>query len=162
MSKGIVQFRYFGELNEKNYPTTISKAKLMSGVIFDDYTPIIKLGIQSLPGTKFRLNANQDYIMIGGVGLYELDMTQGTGVVTSINFDEMSLTNIDENQDAYLNEKINLKSVPVYYLEPNTIITVDDNKSDIHGEYILNKITIQLNHNGMMTVVATKAPPRLL
>ena len=27
---------------------------------------------------------------------------------------------------------------------------------------ILNKITIQLNHNGMMTVVATKAPPRLL
>ena len=40
--------------------------------------------------------------MIGGVGLYELDMTQGTGVVTSINFDEMSLTNIDENQDAYL------------------------------------------------------------
>ena len=65
-------------------------------------------------------------------------------------------------QYAYLNEKINLKSVPVYYLEPNTIITVDDNKSDIHGEYILNKITIQLNHNGMMTVVATKAPPRLL
>ena len=102
MAKSVVQFRYFGELNEKNYPVTITKAKLMSGVIFDDYTPIIKLGIQSLPGTEFRLNANQDYIMIGGVGLYELDMTQGTGVVTSINFDEMSLTNIDENQDAYL------------------------------------------------------------
>ena len=102
MSKGIVQFRYFGELYEKNYPTTISKAKLMSGTIFDDYTPIVKIGIQSLPGTKFRLNANQDYIMLGGIGLYELDMTQGTGVITSINFDEMSLTNIDENQDAYL------------------------------------------------------------
>lgn len=102
MAKSVVQFRYFGELNEKNYPVTITKAKLMSGVIFDDYTPIIKLGIQSLPGTKFRLNANQNYIMIGGVGLYELDMTQGSGVVTSINFDEMSLTNIDENQDAYL------------------------------------------------------------
>ena len=40
--------------------------------------------------------------MLGGIWLYELDMTQGTGVITSINFDEMSLTNIDENQDAYL------------------------------------------------------------
>ena len=74
----------------------------MSGVAFDGYTPIIKLGIQALPGTKFRLNANQDYIMVGSIGLYELDMTQGSGTVTSINFDEMSLTNIDENEDAYL------------------------------------------------------------
>ena len=74
----------------------------MSGVIFDGYTPIIKLGIQSLPGTKFRLNANQDYIMVGGTGLYELDMTQGSGVITSMNFDEISLINIDENNDAYL------------------------------------------------------------
>ena len=102
MAKKIIQFRYFGELNDKNYPLTITKAKLMSGVIFDGYTPIIKLGIQSLPGTKFRLNANQDYIMVGGTGLYELDMTQGSGVITSMNFDEISLINIDENNDAYL------------------------------------------------------------
>lgn len=102
MAKKIIQFRYFGELNDKNYPLTITKTKLMSGVIFDGYTPIIKLGIQSLPGTKFRLNANQDYIMVGGTGLYELDMTQGSGTVTSMNFDEISLINIDENNDAYL------------------------------------------------------------
>lgn len=102
MAKKIIQFRYFGELNDKNYPLTITKTKLMSGVIFDGYTPIIKLGIQSLPGTKFRLNANQDYIMIGGTGLYELDMTQGSGTITSMNFDEISLTNIDENNDGYL------------------------------------------------------------
>lgn len=102
MAKKIIQFRYFGELNDKNYPLTITKTKLMSGIIFDGYTPIIKLGIQSLPGTKFRLNANQDYIMVGGTGLYELDMTQGSGTITSMNFDEISLTNIDENNDAYL------------------------------------------------------------
>lgn len=102
MAKKIIQFRYFGELNDKNYPLTITKTKLMSGVIFDGYTPIIKLGIQSLPGTKFRLNANQDYIMIGGTGLYELDMAQGSGTITSMNFDEISLTNIDENNDGYL------------------------------------------------------------
>lgn len=102
MAKKIVQFRYFGELNEKNYPSIITKAKLMSGTVFDGYTPIIKLGIQSLPGTKFRLNSNLDYIMVGSSGLYELDMTTGSGVITSLAFDDLSLTNIDENQDAYL------------------------------------------------------------
>ena len=44
-----------------------------------------------------------------------------------------------------------------YYL-----ITVDDNRSNIHGEYIINKISLQLTHNGTMTITATKAPPRLL
>ena len=65
-------------------------------------------------------------------------------------------------QYAYMNEKISLKAIPIYYLEPNSIITVDDNKSDIHGEYILNKISLQLTYNGTMTITATKAPPRLL
>lgn len=65
-------------------------------------------------------------------------------------------------QYAYMNEKISLKSIPVYYLEPNNIITVDDNESNIHGEYIINKISLQLIHNGMMTITATKAPPKLL
>ena len=37
----------------------------------EDNIPLLKVPF----GTKFRLNANQDYIMIGGVGLYELDMT---------------------------------------------------------------------------------------
>lgn len=65
-------------------------------------------------------------------------------------------------QYAYMNEKINLKSIPVYYLEPNNIVTVDDNESNIHGDYVINKISLQLTHNGMMTVTATKAPPKLL
>lgn len=65
-------------------------------------------------------------------------------------------------QYAYMNEKISLKAIPIYYLEPNTLITVDDNESNIHGEYIINKITLQLSHNGTMSITATKAPPRLI
>lgn len=65
-------------------------------------------------------------------------------------------------QYAYMNEKINIKAIPIYYLEPNNIITVDDNNSNIHGEYVINKISLQLMHNGTMTITATKAPPKLL
>jgi hypothetical protein len=41
-----------------------------------------------------------------------------------------------------MNEKINIKAIPIYYLEPNNIITVDDNNSNIHGEYVINKISL--------------------
>lgn len=65
-------------------------------------------------------------------------------------------------QYAYMNEKVTLKAIPIYYLEPNNIITIDDNESQVHGEYIINKITLQLTHNGTMSITATKAPPRLI
>lgn len=65
-------------------------------------------------------------------------------------------------QYAYMNEKVTIKAIPIYYLEPNNIITIEDEESKVHGEYIVNKITLQLSHNGMMSITATKAPPRLL
>lgn len=64
-------------------------------------------------------------------------------------------------QNAYCNESITINSIPVYYLEPNTRISVYDEKTKINGEYIIDKIIITLNYNGNMQVMATKAPIRL-
>ena len=61
-----------------------------------------------------------------------------------------------------MNEKVTIKAIPIYYLEPNTIITIENNDSQVHGEYIINKITLQLTHNGTMSLVVTKAPVRLM
>ena len=62
---------------------------------------------------------------------------------------------------AFLNEKINLQGIPIYYLEPNTKIYVQDLKSGIQGDYIINKITIPLDYSGKMTIEATMAPVKL-
>lgn len=62
---------------------------------------------------------------------------------------------------AFLNEKINLQTIPIYYLNPNTKIYVQDDKSGIYGDYIINKIQIPLDYSGKMTIEATKAPIRL-
>lgn len=62
---------------------------------------------------------------------------------------------------AFLNEKINIQSIPIYYLNPNTKIYVQDLKSGIEGEYIIDKISIPLDFSGKMTIEATKAPVRL-
>lgn len=58
---------------------------------------------------------------------------------------------------AYCTESISLSTIPVYYLEPNTRIFVRDDKSGINGEYLVERISLPLGHNGSMSISATKA-----
>lgn len=60
-----------------------------------------------------------------------------------------------------MQESISLTSVPVYHLEPNTIITVNDDKSDIHGDYVISTMSIPLAVTGTMTITAKKAISRI-
>lgn len=62
---------------------------------------------------------------------------------------------------AYCIESVNINAIPVYYLQPNTRIFINDTVSGINGEYIVSRITLPLNYNGMMTLTATRAPERL-
>ena len=63
---------------------------------------------------------------------------------------------------SYCIESVNIQSIPVYYLEPNTRIKVRDNNSGINGEYIISKLTIPLAYNGMMSITATKAVTNII
>ena len=62
---------------------------------------------------------------------------------------------------SYCIETINLSCIPIYYLQPNTRISVVDDSSKINGEYLISRITIPLNYNGTMSIAATKAPSRI-
>ena len=61
----------------------------------------------------------------------------------------------------YCNENITITCVPIYYLEPNTIISAEDEQRIVNGYYILNKMTIPLTYNGTMQNTATKVPERI-
>lgn len=63
---------------------------------------------------------------------------------------------------SYCVENITLQTIPIYYLEPNARITVKDNESKINGDYTVNRITLPLTYNGIMSITATKIPERLL
>ena len=52
---------------------------------------------------------------------------------------------------------ISISIIPIYYLEPNTIIKVRDPESNIYGEYIINSISLPLAYNGNMTISASRA-----
>ena len=57
----------------------------------------------------------------------------------------------------YCSETASLTTIPIYYLEPNTRIHISDSKTKINGDYIIDKISLSLSHNGNMTLTITKA-----
>lgn len=60
-------------------------------------------------------------------------------------------------QHTYCTESISMTTIPVYHLQPNTKISVRDDKSQINGEYIITRLTVPLAYNGTMNISATKA-----
>lgn len=58
------------------------------------------------------------------------------------------------------NESITLQCLPIYYLEPNTIITVEDSESLISGEYVINTISVPMDLGGTMSITAKRVTQR--
>lgn len=59
------------------------------------------------------------------------------------------------------NQQISLTILPIYYLEPNTRITVRDRASGIYGDYMIKSISLPLNVGGTMNLSCTKALERI-
>ena len=59
------------------------------------------------------------------------------------------------------NSTISFQAIPIFYLEPNTRITVKDRKTGIFGDYIIKSISKPLDGQGTMSITATKALERI-
>lgn len=55
------------------------------------------------------------------------------------------------------NNSISLTTIPIYELQPNDIIKVEDDESGIHGYYVVNSISLPLTYNGTMNISASRA-----
>ena len=92
------------------------------------------------------------------------------------NIDNNIYTNITEGLSGYnaedaartllyqytnYNESISLNSVPIYYLDVNSRITVQDRKIGIYGDYIIKSISLPLNAEGTMSITASRALERI-
>ena len=104
MARVVKQYRFYdSESVDKNQPATITKEQLVNGKVFDNPScyPILQLGIQALPGTKFYLNSSIDPVIIGFTGIYELDLENQAEIV-KLTFNEKSIQAIDNNANGYL------------------------------------------------------------
>ena len=95
----------------------------------------------------------QDYIQVTGA-IYNLLATGGTQNSAFERIKELIY------QYTSYNESITLQCLPIYYLDVNQRITVNDSKSNIYGDYMINSISIPLNISSMMTISATRALER--
>ena len=100
MANRIMQFRYYGDKGSNNQtsnnqPSDINASKLASGNIFSGYLPIIQLGIQTLPGTKFYLNNSSYPVVIGSTGIYELNINNAYSI-SNLCFEGSSLRHLIE------------------------------------------------------------------
>lgn len=105
MAKQVRQFRYYAEGSKKNYPDAgkdkVNLQSLINGTPFGNYVPIVQLGIQTIPGTKFFLNSGQTPIIVGNTGIYELDLN-GLTEINSLRFENRSIQNINKLENGYL------------------------------------------------------------
>ncbi len=59
------------------------------------------------------------------------------------------------------NEAITVQMLPLYFLEPNIRITVQDKESGIRGDYVIKSISIPFDVNGTMSLSCNKALERI-
>lgn len=63
--------------------------------------------------------------------------------------------------NTYYQDSITISCLPIYYLEPNSRIIVNDDATGIRGEYIIKSYSISLAYDGMMSLNASKASDRV-
>ena len=102
----LIQIRYFGDNNyphtqrlDNNYPYNLVSQDLVTGDIFNNYMPIKRLVINSLPGTKFNIDTSNSFSVMGASGVYQIDNINKT---ISLKFAQESIDYIDINPDGYL------------------------------------------------------------
>jgi len=59
------------------------------------------------------------------------------------------------------NENISIQCIPIYYLDVNSRITVQDRAAGIYGDYIIKSISLPLSAESTMTISATRALERI-
>lgn len=102
MASKIHQFRYYSENNPNNYPQDWSWPVYCSTDTFKKYSPIMQLGIQTLPGVKFYLNSNTNPVIVGSTGIFELDITSTSGSIASLRIEQDSMEEINQLENGYL------------------------------------------------------------
>ena len=106
MARHIAQVRYYRDGDKRNYPPSsstnpVTSTKLIDGSQFLGNLPIVQLGVQALPGTKFYINTAQTPIVVGATGIYEIDLS-GYASISELKFDADSIRSIRQSDRAYL------------------------------------------------------------
>lgn len=96
------------------------------------------------------------YIQIPSVHIESMFSISAQGKSAKNKLDELLY------QHSYCIESANITTIPIYYLQPNSRIYLNNEETKLNGDYIVNKLTIPLTYNGTMNLTVTKAAENIL
>lgn len=91
----IDQIRFYGFNNENNTNFILDDISNNNINLLANFGPVLKIGIQTLPGVKFSFQNKDNKIIVDYTGVYELDLTNTTTRITFLSIDSESLKMID-------------------------------------------------------------------
>ena len=99
-------------------------------------------------------NRNQEYVLMDS-RIYSMLLTGGSlrSAYEQIRKELYQYTNY--------NEQISISVLPIYYLEPNTRISIRNPNIGMYGDYMIKSISLPLDINGTMSLSCTKAFERI-
>lgn len=64
---------------------------------------------------------------------------------------------------SYLNysQTVSISTIPIYHLEPNTVITINNEESSVCGEYVINSMSLPLDISSSMNISCSKVIERI-
>lgn len=153
-----------GDISKFSIPAIGDRAKVINdnsikSIYFKD-TPLIIYHTGEFSGVETG-TVNERYVKPG------YSYAQLSNIESLFSFSAQGKTAKEELDNllynyTYCSETVSLSAIPVYTLQPNTHIFIkDDENIDVNGEYIITRITIPLNYNGLMSISATKVPERI-
>lgn len=99
-------------------------------------------------------NMGQKYFLLVPQ-LYDMFSISTTGASCFDKIREMLYQNLSYNTT------ISISCLPKYYIEPNNIIYIEDEKSGIMGNYQITQYSLPLTYNGLMNITATEVLTRV-
>ncbi len=144
-----------GKLNNYSVKNIGSRTKAINetnikSIYFRETPPVVFVP----SGANININSGYKFIQVPDIESMFAISAQGKSAKDSL--DELLY------KHSYCNETASITAIPVYYLQPNTRVLLYDEKSGLNGDYIVNKITLSLTHNGTMTLSVTKAAESIL
>ena len=122
--------------------------------VFEEWIPdiiLLNLGDEDVQERREEAEArNQRYSQVSSDIYNNLDI----GGVHYSAYEEIRQT---LHEFTNYNESISIQTVPLYFLEPNTRISINNPNSAIMGDYIINSMSFSLDSEGLLTINASKA-----
>lgn len=111
----------------------------------DDYGKAVTTG---------SLNTGYHYITLDPAAFNDLSLTTRRKSAKEV------IDNLLYNY-THTNDNLSLTTIPIYYLQPNSIVYIYNELSHLDGYYEVTKITLPLTYNGTMNISAIKIPQQI-